>query len=204
MIEDLRTNADAFQARQEYYREVQAHGQSALDGLQGSQTEAPEQFLIHAYQASQIWQVSINQAAYHEILSVGAMNTIPDIDARSKVSNYYTAFDGISPQLNTLSAYRETIRSYIPIEIQRSIQRHCGDTVSVDAKGAIQNQLSDKCDLNLDATTTSMAKDSLMIAPELVTQLTRRLADLDLKIAILGRNINRSAELADYLEGTRP
>jgi len=56
----------------------------------------------------------------------------------------------------------------------------------------------------MDVTVTGMATDSLMIAPELVTQLTRRLADLDLKLEILGRNKARSEELADYLESTRP
>ena len=204
LIEDLRTNADSFQARQDYYRKVQAHGQSALDTLQGSQTTSAEQFLIDAYQASQIWQVFINRAAYDEILSVGAMNTIPDIDARSKLTNYHSAFDGIAPQLNSLSAYRETIRSYIPIEIQRSITGNCGDTITVNAKGAIQNDLPDQCDLNLEAALTATAKDSLIIAPELETQLTRRLADLDMKLKILQRNKDRSTTLADYLDSNRP
>ena len=204
LIEDLRTNADSFQARQDYYRKVQAHGQSALDTLQGSQTTPAEQFLIDAYQASQIWQVFINRAAYDEILSVGAMNTIPDIDARSRLTNYHSAFEGIAPQLNSLSTYRETIRSYIPIEIQRSITGNCGDTITVNAKGAIQNDLPDQCELNLEATLTASAKDALIIAPELETQLTRRLADLDMKLKILQRNKDRSTTLADYLDSNRP
>lgn len=204
LIEDLRTNADTFQARQDYYRDVQAHGQSALDTLQGTKIASSEQFLIDAYQASQIWQVFINRAAYDEILSVGAMNTIPDIDARSKLTNYHSVFSGISPQLNTLSAYRETVRSYIPIEIQRNITRNCGDNISVNDKGAIQNHLPDKCNPKLDPAVTSLAKDALIIAPGLGTQLTRRLADLDLKLIILERNKDRSTKLADYLESTRP
>lgn len=204
LIEDLRTNAESFQARQDYYWKVQNHGQSVLDTLRGSQTASAEQFLIDAYQASQIWQVFINRAAFDEILSVGVMNTIPDIDARSRLTNYHSAFDGISPQLNSLSAYRETIRSYIPIEVQRNIAGNCGDRISADAKGAIQNTLPDNCDLSLDATAAGMAKDALMIAPDLETQLTRRLADLDMKLTILGRNKERSAELADYLERNSP
>jgi len=204
LIEDLRTNAESFQARQDYYRKVQSHGQHALDTLRGSQTASAEQFLIDAYQASQIWQVFVNRAAFDEILSVGVMNTIPDIDARSRLTNYHSAFEGVSPQLNALSAYRETVRSYIPIEIQRSIASNCGDRISANTKGAIQNTLPDNCDLSLDATVASMAKDALMSAPDLETQLTRRLADLDLKLTILGRNEERSTELAGYLESTKP
>ena len=204
LIEDLRTNAESFQARQEYYRDVQSYGQSALDTLQESQAISPEQFLVDAYQASQIWQVFINRAAYDEILSVGAMNTIPDTDARSKLTNYYSVFEGIAPQLNSLSAYRETVRSYIPIEIQRSITSNCGETITIDAKGAIQNRLPDQCHLGLDEVIAGVAKDSLISAPGLVTQLTRRLADLDLKLQMLKRNEDRSSKLADYLESTRP
>ena len=55
----------------------------------------------------------------------------------------------------------------------------------------------DKCDLNIDAAVTGMAKDALIVAPELETQLTRRLADLDPKIIILERNRDRSTGLAD-------
>lgn len=204
LIEDLRTNAASFQARQDYYQDVQAYGQSALDTLRGSQDTSPTQFLIDAYQTSQVWQVFINRAAYDEILSVGAMNTIPDIDARSKLTNYYSAFEGIAPQLNTLSAYRETVRSYIPIEIQRTINANCGDMISINNKGAIQNRLPDECDLQLDPAVASLAKDALINAPGLETQLTRILANLDLKLGILERNKNRSTQLADYLESTRP
>ena len=204
LIEDLRTNAESFQARQDYYRDVQAHGQSALDTLQGSKTASPEQFLIDAYQASQLWQVSINRAAYDEILSVGAMNTIPDINSRSKLTNYHAAFAGVSLQLNTLSPYRDTVRAYIPIDIQREITANCGDDITVDEKGALQNRLPDKCQLKLDPAEASKAKDALMLAPDLKTQLTRILAHLDLKLTILGRNKDRSTELADYLEGARP
>lgn len=204
LIEDLRTNADSFQARQNYYRKVQAFGQSALVTLQGSHAVSAEQFLIDAYQASQIWQVFINRAAFDEILSVGAMNTIPDVDARSRLTNYHSAFDGIAPQLNTISAYREAIRSYIPIEIQRSITSNCGDMITVNAKGAIQNDLPDKCELNLDAATISAAKEALLVTPGIDAQLTRRLADLDMKLQILERNKVRSNKLADYLESNRP
>ena len=132
------------------------------------------------------------------------MNTIPDVDARSRLTNYHSAFDGIASQLNAMGAYRETVRSYIPIEIQRSITGNCGDIIRDDAKGAIQNDLPDKCDLNLDAAVINMALDGLIIAPGLETQLTRRLADLDMKLIILGRNKDRSTRLADYLASAKP
>lgn len=143
----MRTNADSFQDRREYYWDVQGHGQNLLDSLKKPQSASPEQFLIDAYQASQVWQVFITRAAYDEILSVGVLNTIPDIGARSRLTNYHSAFDGIAPQLNSMSAYRETARSYISIEIQISITSNCGDIISTNAKGAVQNRLPDQCEL---------------------------------------------------------
>ena len=92
----------------------------------------------------------------------------------------------------------------LPRRLRNYVDNQNWTAIIIEAKGAIQNTLPDTCDLNMDATVTGMAKDALMIAPELETQLTRRLADLDLKITILERNRERSTELADYLERTRP
>ena len=46
-----------------------------------------EQFLVESYQASQIWATVFNRVAFEETLSVGAMSTIPDTDARAHLDN---------------------------------------------------------------------------------------------------------------------
>jgi len=73
LIEDLKANEQALVARQDYYRQVLRHGQSALEALGKPREELTEQFLIDAYQATQIWQFVFSRATYDEILSAGAM-----------------------------------------------------------------------------------------------------------------------------------
>lgn len=204
IIQDLRTNERSLQAHQVYYRNVKAHGEAALAALQTEQNNPGERFLIEAYQATQIWHTVFNRAAYQEILSVGAMSTIPDIEARQRLANYYVAVDAISVQLRDSSTYREVLRAHMPIGVQRSVEKNCGDTVTTDSTGALINSFPESCTLGLNATTIQLAIESVLAAPEIATHLNRRLSDLDTKLRIMQRNQDRSRELADYFENTKP
>lgn len=204
LVQDLRTNERSLQAHQDYYQDVKANGEATLSALQTGKTDLGEQFLIQAYQATQIWQTVFIRAAYEEIISVGAMNTIPDIEARERLANYYVAVDAVSLHLHDASAYREILRAHMPVEVQRSIESNCGDTVVTSSSGALTNSFSDDCILGLDATTIQSAILLLLAAPDIGTHLNRRLADIDSKLRIMQRNQDRSRVLADYLESTQP
>jgi hypothetical protein len=204
LIQDLRTNEQSLQSHQEYYQNVKAHGEAALSALQTAQNKLDEQFLIEAYQATQIWHTVFNRAAYEEILSVGAMNTIPDVEARERLANYYVAVDAISFQLRDTNTYREVVRAHMPIEVQRNVEENCGDTVTTSSRGALINSFPDSCSLGLSAATIQLAIESLLAVPEIATHLNRRLSDLDTKLRIMQRNLDRSRELADYFESTKP
>lgn len=204
LIQDLRTNERGLRAHQDYYQNVKAHGEAALSALQTAQNKLDEQFLIEAYQATQIWSTVFNRAAYEEILSVGAMNTIPDLEARERLANYYVAVGAISVLLRDTNTYREVVRAHMPIEVQRSVENNCGDTVTTDSSGALINRFPESCTLGLDAVTTQRAIELLLAAPGIAIHLNRRLSDLDTKLRIMKRNEDRSRELADYLESTKP
>ena len=202
LIEDLRANENSLLAHQAYYQNVRSHGEAALSVLQTSQENLGEQFLIDLYQATQIWVTVFNRAAYDEILSVGAMSTIPDVDARSRLANYYVAADAVSTQLRDINTYREIVRAHMPIDVQRRIETNCGDTVTVASNGALITRFPDKCKLGLSKSVTKSAIESLFGSEALAAQLTRRLSDLDTKLRIMNRNMERSRDLAIYLETT--
>jgi hypothetical protein len=200
LIEDLRTNENSLLAHQAYYQNVRSHGEAALAALQTPQENLGEQFLIDLYQATQIWLIVFNRVAYDEILSVGAMSTIPDVDARSRLANYYVAVDAVSTQLRDMNTYREIVRAHMPIEVQRRIETDCGDTVTVASNGALITRFPDNCQLGLSKSATEGAIESLLGSSGLATLLTRRLSDLDTKLRIMSRNMERSRDLADYLK----
>ncbi len=204
LIQDLRANERSLQAHQAYYRNVRTHGEAALSALQNAPDNLDEQFLIEAYQATQVWHTVFNRSAFEEILSVGAMSTIPDIEARARLTNYYVAVDAVGFQLRDINTYREVLRAHMPIEVQRTIEKNCGDTVTTDASGALITRFPENCTLGLDAATIQVAIESLLAAPGIVANLNRRLSDLDTKLRIMQRNAERSRALADYLESTRP
>ena len=200
LIEDLRNNQNNLLAHQAYYQNVRTHGEAAIAALQTPQENLGEQFLIDLYQATQIWATVFNRAAYDEIVSVGALSTIPDIEARSRLANYYVAVDAVSTQLRDINTYRDIVRARMPIEVQRRIETNCGDTVTVASDGALITSFPDHCKLGLGKPATDGAIESLFGSPALATQLNRRLSDLDTKLRIMNRNMERSRDLADYLE----
>ena len=204
LIVDLRFNEQGLQSRMDYYRQVQAHGEAVLESLGHLNEDMAEQIIVDAYQASQVWQIGVNRATYTEILSVGAMGTIPDLEARERLTNYYVAFDAMMPQILDQSAYRETLRTYLPLEIQRRMNSECGDQIVLGPNGAITDTLPDICELNLDKKYAVSTASMIIGAPDFALQLNRRLSDIDLRLSILGRNKQRSSDLADYLEQTRP
>jgi hypothetical protein len=130
------------------------------------------------------------------------MSTIPDVDARSRLANYYVAVDAVSIQLRDMSTYREIVRARMPIEVQRRIETNCGDTVTVASDGALVTSFPENCKLGLSKPVIKSAIESLFASEALATQLTRRLSDLDTKLRIMNRNMERSRDLADYLETT--
>ena len=164
LIQNIRTNEHNLQTHQDYYQKVKTHGEAALSALQTGETKLGEQFFIQAYQPTQAWQMVFIRAAYDEILSVGAMNNIPAIEARERFANYYNTATGISSDLRDANAFREATRAHMPIKVQSSIEINCGDKVTVQPNGVLNNSLSDDCVPGLDTTTIQSAIDSLLVA----------------------------------------
>jgi hypothetical protein len=204
LIEDLRANEQDLISRQNYYIQVRTHGQAALVAFQKPAEELTEQFLIDAYQATQIWQFVFSRATYDEILSAGAMGTIPDLVARRRISNYYVTADSVMNILLDENSYRESLRSHLPNDVQRRIEKNCGDVVTTSSSGAIGNSLAGNCSLALDKASVKVAINTLFSTPGLETLLNRRLSNVDGKLRMMQRNIDRSRELADFLSSTRP
>jgi hypothetical protein len=204
LIQDLRTNERNLQSHLQYYQNVGSHAEAALSALLADQDKLGEQFLIDSYQATQVWHTVFNQAAYDEILSVGALSTIPDIEARQRLANYYVAVDAASLQLRDVNTYRELLRAHMPIEVQRSVETNCGDTVTTSSDGGLVTSFPEKCTLGLNASTTQFAIESILAVPGITPSLNRRVSDIDAKLRIMQQDRDRSAALADYLERTKP
>jgi hypothetical protein len=73
---DLKNDHDAMMSVVSYHAIVRQYAMSAVDALNGANSVNDEQFVISAYQASQINPPWSNRATYNEMLSTGQINLI--------------------------------------------------------------------------------------------------------------------------------
>ena len=199
LLEEIRRNEHNLLARQSYYRAVQARGQAALDALRSRPQELGEQFLVDAYMATQRWLMEIDRGVYDEILSAGVVDTVLDAEARMRVSNYFVVFESILVTITDDVGYRNLVRTYLPVELQRDIEAQSGDRVVTNDAGAVTISWPASAPEWSDAVTLA-GVNALLAAPDLARWLNFRLSDVDTKLAVLQRNIDRTRGLAAFCE----
>jgi hypothetical protein len=203
LVEELRSNQENLRDRRDYYLIIRDHGQAALDALRAGKPELEAQFLIDAYRATYRWPLEIDRAVYDEVLRAGVLSMISDIDARSRLTNYYVIFEGVMVNLRDDPAYRNLVRAYLPVDVQRLIETDCPEVITTGVSGALLISFPE-CDPKWSDAVVDGALESLLAAPELTTTLNRRMSNMDNKLTLLQRNIERSSDLAEYLESVGP
>lgn len=199
--EDLARNERALVARIAYYRQVKTHALAALAAFEQPKETLGDAFLVDAYQATQILSTAIDKSTYIELISAGAMNSIPSVEARQRIAGYYQNADAIEAILAYVPPYRETLRRQMPYAAQEAVSAHCDDVTKMDASGQPTPALPENCRLGLAPAATRAAVAALL-TPDLALDLTRRLADIDTKITNFQRLIERARELDGFLAHT--
>lgn len=200
--EDLGTSAQSLESLMTYYVQVKSHALAALDAFDKPQAELGEQFLIDAFQSSQLLMRTVERSTYDEILSAGAMNSIPNLEVRRRLANYYKNVAAIEDLMRYVPPYREELRRLMPYPVQAAMFKRCDDIASVDARGAAMASMPEHCDLGLPPETVAAAVAALQ-QPELRLDLVRRLSDLDTKLANYRRLLDRGNALDAFLAEAR-
>ena len=203
ILEEIRRNEHNLMARRDYYEQIRSHAQAARTSLRADASKLDGQFLVDAYMATQRWLLEIDRGVYDEILSAGVVDTVLDPDSRMRLSNYYVVFESVLTTITDDTKYRNLVRMHLPVELQRDIESHCGDEVKTDARGAVSISLSSKVP-EWEAETVNWGVTALLDQPELRASLNFRISDVDTKITVLERNIQRTRALAYHFEDRRP
>jgi hypothetical protein len=202
IVRDLQTNRDDMQARSAYYSQVRAFGLRVLGDLDGSQRMSDEAFLIAAYQASQIYPRPMSRATYDEVLAIGALNTLGDINTRDRISNHYIHIETSETTFRNVPPYREIIRRAMPYRVQEAVRTNCAEVLDFGSgTGLGRMTLPSDCQLALSAAELSRAAARVRATPGLELDTTRLLADLDQKLLQAGRAEERASELMTELAG---
>lgn len=199
IVADLKANESDLAARKAYYGAVRSHAIAALGAIESPARPRTEQFLVNAYQASQVWARPLTRTAYDEMIGAGLSRSIGSQETRSRLTAYYTQIRQFDVTAIGTTSFRERLRRVLPYSVQSAILRKCGDRVMTLPGGTQIAAFPERCALGLDNAEVVSAIARLDAA-DLDEDLTRHLADLDQKLAGYERFLKLARELRQRLE----
>lgn len=200
VIENLRANEISIGDQLDYYRQVSDHAVAALQVLETPGASMDEQFLIDAYQATQVRQRLLAHTAYDEMKSAGLGRMIAGPQVRARLTAYYSQLPQINDATLSVTAYRDRVRRAMPHNVQTRIRERCGDKIRLLPGGVVGSVLPQRCAMGLTQVEIDQAAARLRATLELNQDLTRRIADLDQRLRTLQLLQNRAQDLRSQLE----
>jgi hypothetical protein len=194
--------ADFFKAAESYYATTRAYSDVAFAGWRGDPAVSDEQFVVAAYQASQIHVLNINGENWAGAFGGDRLRDVDNVEVRRALTDLMTFdYDNID-QPAIATPYREQVRQVIPVDIQDAIRARCGDTPVHGSLLVLR--LPATCDLDLPQRRFASAAVDLRAHRELIGELRwhraatenflTNLAIMDGKTRKLREAIDQSAE----------
>lgn len=195
LIGELDFNARQYRHQISYYRQVRGHGLAALAALDGTKTLPAREFLVAAYQFTQVDTGPPKSYIYDEMVSAGMVDRLGNDAIEEGASDYYLTIAANYQVHNGVFPYRTMIREIMPYPMQEVIRRQCGD-VFIYYRGRIVGvRLREACDVAIDPAKAESAVRSIRAAPRVELELTRYLAATDEKLGLLGVNLELTEDL---------
>lgn len=180
----------------EYSRDVLAAAERTVDALTGKVPLSNHDLLVNAFRATQYREGPRRRSTYDELVSTGSLGLIEDRTLAGIAARTYriTTLEKLVRE-SLESPYRQAFRMSIPNDLQRELQRSCGDrTVEAGDYQGIADVQGYPCSLELpqdaiDAAATSLRSDAMM-----VPMLRLRIADLETRVRDVSRNTRDAFE----------
>jgi hypothetical protein len=165
----LQTFAQFFDTAKPYYATTRSYSNTAFAGWRGDSKVSDEQFVIAAYQASQIYIFRVNGENWAAIFGSDRLRDIDSPEIRRGLASLMTFnYDTIDlPAIAT--AYREHVRQVIPEDIQDAIRDQCSDKPI--GGQLLELYLTPKCDLHFPDGRFASAAADLRARRDLVGEL---------------------------------
>ena len=161
----LQTMRTFFSTARDYYGVTRAYSATALAGWRGDPRVSDAEFVIAAYQASQIYVLGTNSATWSAVLGADRLRDIEDPALRADLSFLMTSDYTIIDQPAVDTPYRRNVRRIIPVEIQDAIRARCSDRPL--AANPLFIILPAHCDLRITPALAAQAAALLRARPEL-------------------------------------
>lgn len=124
---NLQTLTDYFASARTYYGTTRRYAATAIAGWSGDPKVSDRDFVIAAYQASQIIGIGTNNTSWATVLGADQLRNIEDPATRNDLSFLMSADYSNLDIVAVDTPYRRNVRRLIPVEIQETIRAQCGD-----------------------------------------------------------------------------
>lgn len=177
-----------------YYATTRRYAGTALAGWKNDPTVSDNDFVIAAYQASQIAGLGTNGSTLASIFGADRLRSIDDPAIRRDLSWLVSSDTSSIDQAAVDTPYRQNVRRIIPVEIQDAIRSRCGDATEPGRPKVFL--LPNDCPLVIPASAAKAAAISLRAHPELANDLRGHVA----AVAVFLINIKTFEETSRNLE----
>ena len=163
---ELRHLAKNFRELINYYAVARHYGDTAFAGWRHDTRVHDRDFVIAAYQSSQIWLSGVNNASWSQIFGSDRLRDIENPRLREHLSLLMTN-DPAAIEKDLSTEYRRDVRMVIPEDVQDAIRAQCGDRPG-DRSATV---LPPTCTLDLPEGRFTAAARALRANPKLVGEL---------------------------------
>lgn len=165
----LKTIISAMEGGRVYFGKTDNYAKIALAGWRGDPAVTDDQFVIAAYQASQITGLGLNTVNWSTTYAGDQLSKLSDDGLRQSIATALSLnLDQLNPDAMN-SAYRRNVREVIPDDLQDAIRGQCGD-ISVPAQ-PFMIDLPATCRIDLPAAKWAAAASDLRARPDLIKEL---------------------------------
>lgn len=162
-----------FETAKRYYATTRHYADVALAAWRGDPRISDAQFVISAYQASQVYGILINADNWSMKFGGDELRNIEDDEVRRNMELVLTQ-DYAPVRFEAVATdYRRHVRSLIPIAVQERIRAECGDR---SIREDFLTELPATCSARIPADTARDTAAALRAEPELAKELTWHLA----------------------------
>ena len=166
---ELRAQVDFYDTAKVYYATTRRFAEVAQKGWAGDARVNDSDFVIAAYQASQIQGVGTNSDTWANIFGAERLSSIEEPAIRRDLA-FLMYSDNSTIGVNAVDTpYRRNVRRVIPIETQDLIRTRCGDYTPAGRANVVL--LPETCPLVLAADKAAAGARALRAHPELVDDL---------------------------------
>lgn len=149
-----------------YYESASGYSDRAAAAWEGDRSISDSEFVIAAYQASQVNGIANNADVWGAIFGAENLRDIDDPVIRRNLGNIMTFDYSLTDLQAVASRYREEVRKTIPNGIQAAIREQCGDR-----QLPIGLLLPPRCGLKIPDADAKRTAVALRSRPELLAEL---------------------------------